>query len=68
MYSKSFDNKIWYSNADAEPFVIVKNRFKSGIDSRPQPLAIFVGIEEHERRIWETKLKSSSLGNFEVIL
>lgn len=65
---KSFANKSWYSNSQAEPIDILRKWAKSDFDFRPLPSAIFVGIEAADLLIWLVIPYFSLSGNFEVSL
>ena len=61
-YFKSLDSISWYSSSDADPKAIFKNLPNCGSEFLPHPSAMFVGIEEADRRICEIKPYSSSFG------
>ncbi len=66
-YPKSFESINWYSSSEHEPVDITKNRLKSGLEFRPQPSAIFVGIDEQDLLIWEINPYISSLGKDDFV-
>lgn len=68
MNIKSLTNNNWYCNSEHEPVAMMKNLFNSGIESRPQPSAILVGIEEEDLLICDINPYISSLGKFDVAL
>src|SRR5438105_2475451 len=48
---RSRASKSWYSSSVADPIAICRNLASSLRPSRPQPSAILLGIDAHERRI-----------------
>lgn len=46
--------------SEHDPAAIIKKRFNSGIESLPHPSAMFVGIDDADLLIWDTKLNNSS--------
>lgn len=68
MYPRSLDNKSWYCNSEQDPVAIIRKRLNSGIDSRPHPSAMLVGIDAADRLICDTSEYNSSLGKDLVAL
>ena len=63
---RSFDKIIWYSSSEAEPSAMFKKYANWESLPLPQPSAIFVGIEDAERRICVTSPYISSFGKLVV--
>ena len=61
-YFKSLESNSWYSSSDADPNAKFRNRVNCGSELRPQPSAIFVGMDAADLRIWLTNPYNSSLG------
>ena len=63
---RSFDKIIWYSSSEAEPSAMFKKYANWESLPLPQPSAIFVGIDDAERRICVTRPYTSSFGKLVV--
>lgn len=68
MKFNSLDNTNGYSKSQIEPKDIGTKRLKSAYLPRPQPSAIFVGMEVATRPIREVNPNNSCLGNVSVKL